>query len=661
MPEVTASSDGAPKSACPGHGLFVLFSCIQESLGKLEQAAHLEMPYTLFDSLDAERLPDALLFPAGGEYFVPSIRQMVPIIFTNENYCDEIRVCSVNEQVLETYKVEAYANLNGVYLRDLPVISAVDQNRIKTFVDDRSSCTAVIARDAKVLQAAQYNGTRFRNCKKGTLFFANTKLSPHFFYIQTENPVREVARFYIREEYSSLALIPLTELTTKEMVLKWVSSLKERYGAQDPEVTISCSRQTLKMCLDKTTVIEVRKHADGDNSVFLGGHPLTNNEEVPRGNIRVKIEGLPILAAFHLIEGIAPKIAVTTLFNLETASLPKFTEEIGTCRLLHLPAKDTPSFATLASSQTLLRKYPFLYDFLLKDFPELSTEDIVFILCAVDSQVQHPNLKAGLQKRDEFWRTDIRTSVEKRVLTGLVHTNVQDYMYKPEEQKEYAKAIADAVICGIAKHTLVKEIPDTIPIPNQSDEALIFSLSQGGVEVAEELNRRAQGKPFIIFRRNEIDREGTLHLLKDIRKKVVRDAYVYHDDFDDSLVFAITVSDLLHPSRVNYVCPLNLDHILTNGYCQCCKLSFHRYSLEERALITTYASFGIVTTGIVPLITQLKNGIRRAQPISEVIRGLALKEDTTPFTVKSMSFLEDPQSSQQPLTKFFNTYREVTP
>lgn len=169
-----------------------------------------------------------------------------------------------------------------------------------------------------------------------------------------------------------------------------------------------------------------------------------------------------------------------------------------------------------------------------------------------------------------------------------------------EAQKEKEVELIKEKIPGKEfTETIAQLIGAQRPIKNWKDEELLTSYAETrDEEIALELNRRANGHPFIVLQSGETASETakinisvSMDLLKRARKNIVQNSIAV----EGGPVPVYKINELDPQSLTAEVCPVCGERDLYRGYCDKCMISFENVSEEEKAFIYLVVRQGLIS------------------------------------------------------------------
>jgi hypothetical protein len=196
---------------------------------------------------------------------------------------------------------------------------------------------------------------------------------------------------------------------------------------------------------------------------------------------------------------------------------------------------------------------------------------------------------------------------------------------KQEKLKADDEAIKEKIPGKEFTETVAQLLVAQRPIKNWKDEELLTNYAESRDEdIALELNRRANGHPFIVLQSGETASETakiniavSLDLLKRARKNIVQNSIAV----EGGPVPVYKINELDPQSLTAEVCPICGERDLYRGYCDKCMISFENISEDAKAFIYLVVKEGLISQNslsdkqaILKLATEGMGSLRKQWP-----------------------------------------------
>lgn len=210
---------------------------------------------------------------------------------------------------------------------------------------------------------------------------------------------------------------------------------------------------------------------------------------------------------------------------------------------------------------------------------------------------------------------------------------------KEEKVKADQEAIKEKIPGKEFTETVAQLLVAQRPIKNWKDEELLTNYAESRDEdIALELNRRANGHPFIVLHTGETASETakiniavSLDLLKRARKNIVQSSIAV----EGGPVPVYKINELDPQSLTAEVCPICGERDLYRGYCDKCMISFENIPEDAKAFIHLVVKEGLISRdslsdkqAILKLATEGMDSLRKQWPtVSKLFDQLKASDD----------------------------------
>lgn len=204
------------------------------------------------------------------------------------------------------------------------------------------------------------------------------------------------------------------------------------------------------------------------------------------------------------------------------------------------------------------------------------------LLGVYDDEVSHDllmssDLREGDARHEFCEHLDPKIPVPRfrRVFAILRESNVDPDEAGPIDYAALGRVPDSELVDGIANAMQAMK-----PIGQWTDKELLDQYGpDGDTQVAEELDKRAKGRPFVMYTNEAectIDVEGTLRMLKEARRRETP----VHYKVADSLRRLFRATEF--PSGFYYECPFHPGVLLFDGYCDECGYTWKDVEYDVR-------------------------------------------------------------------------------